>query len=343
MKRSQRHLAACALGVAAIVLGAPAHAQQTAATEATRFEFRAPPGCSSADDFSSRVSKRSWRIRLVNDASVQRSLLVEVQQVPAGGALRGTVTVVEADGTTRKRQLKAASCEEAVDALSLIATVTLDPDAMLGEPPPEPPTATEPAKTPVKPPEPPGPGKAPPRFRRAPPTEPYRFSFGLAGALLLQMAPDPAYGGTASAAFEINPGNLAAPFWRLSVTHAQRRGIAESGGQASFAFTLPTLDLCPVRLGSRALGLRPCAYGSVGLLKAWGAGTARDETHARLYAAVGLSAWLGWRVSEAFEIIADARAGLPLRRDEFALNRAVFFKTPTPGFSLGVGVAGGFP
>jgi hypothetical protein len=324
-------------------VGASAHAQQAAAPEATRFEFRAPAGCSSAEDFSARVSKRSWRIRLVADPSVQRSLVVEVQQAAAGGALRGTVTVVEADGATRKRHLKAATCEEAVDALSLIATVTLDPDAMLGEPPPETPAAPEPPKAPAKPAEPKGPRKPPPRFHRSPPTEPYRFSFGLAGALLLHMAPEPAFGGTASAAFEINPGHTAAPFWRLSVTHAQRRGLAEAGGQASFAFTLPTLDLCPVRLGSRALGLRPCAYGSVGLLKVWGEGTPQNEEHARLYGAAGVSAWLGWRVSEAFEIIADARAGLPFRRDELAFDGDVFFKTPTPGFSFGIGAAGGFP
>jgi hypothetical protein len=157
------------------------------------------------------------------------------------------------------------------------------------------------------------------------------------------MAPEPAFGGTASAAFEINPGHVAAPFWRLSLTHAQRRGVAEPGGQASFAFTLPTLDLCPVRLGPRALGLRPCAYGSVGLLKVWGEGTPQNETHGRLHAALGLSAWLGWRVSEVFEIIADARVGFPLRRDEFELEHAIFFKTPTPGFSFAVGAAGGFP
>jgi hypothetical protein len=328
------------LGVAVVVVGAPAHAQQTAAPEATRFEFRAPAGCSSAEDFSARVSKRSWRIRLVTDPSVRRSLVVEIQQAPAGGSLRGTVTVVEADGATRKRQLKAASCEEAVDALSLIATVTLDPDAMLGEPPPETP---EPAKTPVKPAEPKAPRKPVPVFHRPPPTEPYRFSLGLAGALLLRMAPEPAFGATASASFEVNPGHVAAPFWRLSLTHAQRRGIAEPGGEASFAFTLPTLDLCPVRLGPRALGLRPCAYGSLGVLKVWGEGTPQNETHARLFGSAGLSAWLGWRVSEAFEIIADGRAGLPFRRDELALDNSIFFKTPTLGFSFGVGAAGGFP
>ena len=342
MKRSQRHAAVGALALAGFVWGLPVYAQAAAAPETTRFEFRAPAGCSSAEDFSARVTKRSWRIRLVADPSVRRSLVVEIQP-GAGNALRGTVTVTEADGATRTRQLKAATCNEAVDALSLIATVTLDPDAMLGEAPPE---TSEPAKPPVAPPPPlppKGPRQAPPRFHRTPPTELYRFSFGLAAAVLWRMAPELAPGATASAAFEINPGNLAAPFWRLSLTHAERRGVAESGGQAAFAFTLPTLDACPLRLGPRALGLRPCAFGSLGLLKVWGEGTLQNETHSRLYGAAGVAAWLGWRVSEVFEIVGDARVGLPFRRDLFAFDGAGFFKTPTPGFSFGLGAAGGFP
>jgi hypothetical protein len=329
------------LAFAGVVVAVPAYGQPAAQTEATRFEFRAPAGCSSADDFAARVSRRSWRIKLSGDAGARRSLLVEIQQAPAGGTLRGTVTVVEADGATRTRQLKAASCEEAVDALSLIATVTLDPDAMLGEPPPE-----EPAKPVSKPPpaaKPPLALKLPPAFRRAEPSEPYRFSFGLAAAVLVEMAPEPAFGGTASAAIEMNPGHLLSPFWRLSLTHAQRRGISERRGEASFAFTLPTLDACPVRFGPRVFGVRPCAYGSLGLLKMWGEGTPQDETHSRLYGSAGLAAWLSLRVSEAFEIIADGRVGLPLYRDEFAFDGDVFFKTPTPGFSLGLGAAGGFP
>ena len=274
----------------------------------------------------------------MSDASARRSLVVEIQQSAA--VLRGTVTVVEADGTTRTRQLKAASCEEAVDALSLIATVTLDPDAMLGESPPEEPAKPQAApKVPVAP----RPRKPPPHFRRAPPTEPYRFSFDLAVTALLNMAPEVVPAGTASAAFEINPGSWAAPFWRLSLTHGQRRGMPELGGEAAFAFTLPTLDACPVRLGPRALGVRPCVFGSLGLLKVWGDGTLQDETHSRLYGAAGVSLWAGWRVSEVFEIIADGRAGLPFRKDQFALEHQVFFKTPTPVFSAGLGVAGGFP
>jgi hypothetical protein len=340
VKRSQRHTAACALAFAGVVVASPASAQRPAESETTRFEFRAPVGCSSADDFAARVGRRSRRIRLVNDTSARRSLLVEIQRVSTNNSLRGSVRVVEADGATRTRQLKAASCEEAVEALSLIATVTLDPDAMSGEPAPE-----EPPKPPLEPPKPPAPPpkKLAPPIYGASPSEPYRFSFGLAGALFVQMAPELVPGASVSAAFELDPGRIVSPFFRLSLTHAQRRGMAERGGQASFAFTLPTVDACPVRFGPRALAVRPCAFGTLGLLRAWGDVTLQNETHDRLYGAAGFAAWLGWRVSEAFEIIADGRVGVPFRRDEFAFDGAVFFKTPTLGFSAGLGLAGGFP
>jgi hypothetical protein len=161
--------------------------------------------------------------------------------------------------------------------------------------------------------------------------------------VLLQMAPEPAFGGSVSAAFELQPGSLFSPLWRLSLAHAQRRGVDESAGQANFAFTLPTLDVCPVRLGPRTFGVRPCAYGSLGLLEVWGTDVAQRENHARVYGAAGAALWLGFRVSEAFEIVADGRIGVPFRRDQFAFDDVVFYRTPTPGFSVGAGVAGGFP
>jgi hypothetical protein len=347
VKRSQRQQAVCALALAGICVIGPLRAQEAPPTqaqaqpqpEATRFEFRAPVGCSSAEDFAARVRSRSARIRLVAGAAAKRSLVVDIQE-PSAGVLRGTVTVVEPDGATRTRQLKAGSCAEAVDALSLIATVTLDPDAMLGEPAPEPEPKPKPeppraARRPAEPPHPPP----------APPQEPFRLSFGLAASALLNMAPEPAFGGAASAALELNPGQLLAPFLRLSLTHAQRRGLAAGAGDANFAFTLPTLDACPVRLGPRAFGVRPCVSGSVGLLRVWGSGAeaTRLEDHLRVYGAAGAALWLGVRVSEAFEIIADGRALLPFWRDQFTFDDVVFYRTIAPAFSAGVGVAGGFP
>ncbi|HXK16841.1 MAG TPA: hypothetical protein VNG33_03470 [Polyangiaceae bacterium] len=347
MKRSQRQQAVCAVAFAVTGVVAPLHAQSSAARppqnlpepEATHFEFRAPPGCGSAEDFAAHVRRRSSRIRLISGANAPRSLLVEISEPGAGGTLRGTVTVVEPDGATRKRELKAAACAEAVDALSLIATVTLDPDAMLDEPTPAaepepklaPPVATKPTARAAEP--------AP----AAPSPPAYRMSVGVAAALLVQMAPEPAFGGSASVALELNPGRLLAPFLRLSLVHAERRGLSEQAGNANFAFTLPTLDVCPVRLGSRAVGVRACAFSTLGVLEVWGSGVTNKESHSRLYGAAGAAMSFGLRISKGFEIIADGRAGLPFWRDRFAFDEVAFYRTPMLGFSAGAGVAGGFP
>jgi hypothetical protein len=339
VKRSRRYRTAVALTLASASISAAAEAQQPAEPEATRFEFRAPEGCSSAEDFAARVRRRSSRIRLDPSApATARALLVEVQQ-PASGALRGIVTVIEADGATRTRQLKAATCEEAANALSLIATVTLDPDAMLGEPEPEPPPPPPKAA-------PPPPSKPPPRPAPVAPPEPHRlrFSVGLGAVLLLRMAPEPAPGGYVSVALEATSRSMLAPLARLSVIHAQRRGLEAAGGEASFAFTLPSVDLCPLRFGPRLLGLRPCAFASAGLLRVWGTDTGRDESHSRFYGQAGGALLAALRVSEAFEIIADGRVGVPFVKETYGFNtRVPFFTTPTPGFSASLGAAGGFP
>lgn len=339
MKRSQRYRAAVATALVSASISPRLLAQAPPVTEATGFEFHAPEGCSSAEDFTARVRQRSWRIRLQPGAgSTARSLRVEIQPPGSGGALRGIVTVVEADGAVRTRQLKAASCEEAVNALSLIATVTLDPDAMLGEPAPQ----SQPQPPPVAP-KPPVPVAASSPRPRRPPAPRLRFGVGLSATLLLRMAPKPAPGGTAFVSLELQPQAVFSPLLRLALTHAQRRAVAAAGGDLNFAFTLPTLDVCPVRFGPPMFGLRPCAFASTGLLETWGSETSHAETHARFYGQVGAALLARLRVSEAFEIIADGRASLPFARDQYGFDRASAFTTPIPGFSASLGAAGGFP
>jgi hypothetical protein len=343
VKRSLRCSAACAVAFAGALLAEPVSAQLVA-SESTRLELRAQAGCSSVEDFSSRVARRSTRIHFVRERA-RRSLIVELVSTAQG--LRGTVTLIEADGTTRARKLTAKTCEEAAEGLALIATVTLDPDALLTEPEPEKSKPEAPAPEKSKP-------EAPALIepKRSPrldePSEtrdvPVRVSFGLAAALMVSLAPELAPGGSLEVALEVNPGKLWSPFFRLSVPHAQRRDVERGAFAASFAFTLPTLDVCPVRLGTRLWAVRPCAYASAGLLKVWGeGGSLEPEAHARLFASAGAALWTGLHISEVFEIIADARAMAPLRRDSFAFDDDVFWRTPALGFSSIVGVAGGFP
>jgi hypothetical protein len=338
VKRSQLLTAVCALACAGLALTTRAGAQAGDPPPPIRFEFRSP-SCGSAPEFVAKVAQRSSRIRLVADAAAGRSLIVEIQAPDAAGVLAGSVTVVEPDGATRPRQLKAKSCDEAMAGLSLIATVTLDPEALLNEP------AEEPRPTPVAPP-PAAPKKPTPApMPRSSPRKPHRWSFGVEAAALVSQSPDPAFGAGIAAAVELNPGELLSPLIRLSLAHAERRGISTGqGGEANFAFTLPALEVCPVRLGPRVLGLRPCAYGSLGLLRVWGSGAAiESESHERASGSAGGALLLGVRLSETFEIIVDARGGLPFLRDDFAFADVAFFRTRPLVFSAALGVAGGFP
>lgn len=231
-----------------------------------------------------------------------------------------------------------------MEGLSLIATVTLDPEAMMAEPvtdePPDPAPTPTVAPT-VKPP----PRRAPPPRPAPPPpqSEPFRVSIGISGTALLLAAPEPAFGGALSAAFELNPGFVLSPLWRVSVVHAQARGIPKPVGDAHFAFTVPMLDVCPVRLGPESFGIRPCGYAGFGLLKVWGSGAFQNEQHVRATGSAGGALWLGWRASETLEIIADGRAGHTFSRDEFGFDRVAFYRMRSLVFSAGVGLAGGFP
>jgi hypothetical protein len=304
---------------------------------ATRFQLHSPAGCGSAEEFVAKVQRRSARIRLLPEAPAARSLIVEIQPPDAAGALNGTVTVVEPDGATRSRQLKAKSCDEAMEGLSLIATVTLDPEALLSEPteeealppPPVVPAPVVPAPV-VKP-------AASPAAAR------YRVSVALEASALFEASPEPALGGSAAVAFEARPGQVWSPLVRFSLLHTERRGLAQRVGDANFAFTVPALELCPVRLGPTPLAVRPCAFGAIGLLKVWGSEAYEKEAHARPWGSAGASMLLAMRLSKVLEIIVDGRAGLALLRDEFAFDEVVFFKPRPLLFSAGVGLAGGFP
>jgi hypothetical protein len=350
VKRPLSLLGALALACAGSCAG-EARAQSEAIL--VRLELRSPAGCGSVGQFEEQVRRRTTRIRLTTEAEIARALVI-VLKPAARGTVRGTATVIEPDGTQRARKLSAKSCDEAIAALALIAVVTLDPEALLAPPPdesappPEPPPSAEPPPTPAPAPAPAPPPPAP----RAPPASrpdevgspsPLRVTIAAQAAASFGVAPQPAWGGALSVALELRPGRVFAPLGRLTVAHTQRRGVTRQAGTANFAFTLPALDLCPVRLGPPALGLRPCGYAALGLLHAWGSATAELEEHRRLSGSGGASLLLGIELSEALEIIADGRGGFAFQRDRFAFDGVGFYRTGLLVFSAGAGLGGRFP
>jgi hypothetical protein len=100
--------------------------------------YRAPDRCTDAEAFAERVRARRRPAQGARAPTAQR-LEVRIEQ-RAGRAI-GQLRVLGADGALTQRSIEAATCDEAADALALIAALTLDLGA--AEPPvrpaPEPP------------------------------------------------------------------------------------------------------------------------------------------------------------------------------------------------------------
>ena len=107
-----------------------------------RVELDAPSDCSEVLGFYDRVRARTDRVRLA-EASAQ-ALTLRVRVVRRGGKVHGQLRMTDENGASSTREVDGASCAEVVDALSLTATLALDPTAS-----PEAPVATVPPPTEV--------------------------------------------------------------------------------------------------------------------------------------------------------------------------------------------------
>lgn len=102
-----------------------------------RLAYEAPANCPDRTAFSVAVRANSARIRhaLAGESAVS----VEADVSHMGSSFIGVLEIRHPDGTRTTRTVEGASCTEAVEAMALIVTLTLDPDAEQPEPPaPEP-------------------------------------------------------------------------------------------------------------------------------------------------------------------------------------------------------------
>ena len=125
---------------------------------------------------------------------------------------------------------------------------------------------------------------------------------------------------------------------RLALSHSERRGVSVGNAQANFALTLATLSACPLRIGDSAISLRPCAFTSAGVLRAWSSGRSDPHPRTRPFWAWGGSLQIGLRVSQDFEIATDLELGSTLIRDRFELAQASLGRTSALYLSSGAGL-----
>lgn len=318
-----RRWALCAV-LALIALDAAA--QGTAPPSARgALSVEAAEQCATRAAIVARVAERSQRIELVDqDSLVLRAVVQESTRTLVSAELH----VTWPDGRTSLRRLNAPSCVEAIDALALLITLTLDPSAAL--------TPADVAEGPVVPEalpatarESPGPEPEPaPEAEPSPTSEPFALShaaFGLAARGLLGVAPHamPGLGASVLVAFEGQ--GLWTPLLQVRVAHAWARAI-EAAGTADFQLDSAELVACVVGLRSAAAAGRACITGAVGRLRASGSETYDPNNHARLWLSAGGELLLSAELFGPLQLQAGAGLTMPLRRDRFAFAPRVFHR-----------------
>ncbi len=329
-------------GAVLAVLPAAAQPSTTAPDEVTAsLELVTTPGCGSEPELASAIASRSERIRIVSRETATRALRIELKD--SGSALVATLTLTQPSGRRSQRTLKAASCAEALDAVALVAAVSLDPTASSA--PSEVPTA-EPARPPAPPvAERPCPPCADEAARREDAeARGLVTSVGLWFEALSGPAPAVMPGIAAGVMLAYERGSVLSPAVRLSYAHFARGDFRETAGTADFTLDAATVELCPLRAKAGPLAVYPCLLRVTGgVLGAEGRGTVGPRSRGRPWWVVGSSLIALLRPSSSLEFSMTLGAGRPLVRDRFQFEPLEFHRVSGVAFTAGAGAGVTFP
>jgi len=340
LARRSWHLGAIAVLSALGLSSKRARAQDL---EPTLLVYHAPPECPPVFDFQRSVERRSSRIHFVDEGSHTRELSIFLRK--DGDLTVGELRLIEANGNLRQRIVRFPSCADAVEGLALIATVSLDPQALLEDAKsvpqkspaaPKTPTAS-PEATPPKPPEnqprsgatsAPGPNPPP----RAPSFE---VGLGAEANAFFNAFPQATFGASVFVDVGSASPHLFAPELRAEFTYLQRLGVhgVAADGEADVKLGLVSLLGCPLKLGDETLVLRPCAMLSGGTLYTHGVDTDAASTSYHPQFSWGGAVLLAVHVTEKAEIVGDAGVGVTAIRDHFGFTAPTSDMTFTTSWS----------
>jgi len=323
---------------------APAgRADSPGATTKAYVELVAPDGCATREALIEGVRQRSELVQFVDRAQAERTVFAEIQPLPEGGFSAG-FTLVQASGRPSRRKVVAKNCREALDALTLLVTLALDPLATddpgkspTGDEPSEPspptlaPVPEQTATIPVQ--EAPQPPAAAPSPERV-----ITFAAGVGGLAAWGAAPSVMPGAFLYLGGGMVNSGAWSPAIRLSGAHAEREGIPASGATAGFTLNLVALDLCPLGfVGPSRLTVRACVAGSVGQLSSHGSNTREPASYHRPFGTLGGSALFSFEPTLRLEIVGTLGIAFPLYRDSFQFLD-VFFRVQPVAVAAGLGV-----
>jgi hypothetical protein len=358
------------LGVAALAAHASAQGSSSKSSEPLRVDYRREGACPDGDAFFGAVRARTEKARPATGGEAARTLKVTVAEEARGS--RGTLSIVAADGasSTSVREVRAATCDDVVSALALVAALAIDPEArttpvalsptpapnassssapspdagVLDAAPSPAPTASASgsssgSNTPSVPATAAKPSATTPRqdLPESPPTKPVRLDFevgvGAEGSTVL--ATRPAF--SVLLGLDVARDSLFSPAFTLRASRSLTGTAATSVGSASFVFSSVAVEPCPIRFRlAESVALLPCARLGIGYVDAVGSGITTPANATRLWGDVGAHARLNLMISRFLSLDLNGGLRVPLSRDRYYVEPdATVFELPAVTFAFG--------
>lgn len=306
-------------------------AQQATSKVQYSLSYRAAEGCPDETSFRERLQRRTSRAQAADEGADVR-FRVEVEPRD-DGEFRGTLTVT-AGGAPRA--VSDPSCEAVVDALTLIAALTIDPEADTSpvpspnDSPPEPNTK-EPSRRRSRPqpaaskPKPiPAPkAAAAPRTSEVVSSSHRRWTWTLSAGPTLQgeVAPTLAWGGHGRAEVEGTSTSPITPALGLELRAARSTSGVGEGRQVRFTWLIAALRSCAVQLSlTRHLDAGVCPLLQAGTLT----GEALEVPRGRSAS----EPWLAPGAEVRVRVLPEPFIGEVAAGAVYPLNRRRFFLEP---------------
>jgi hypothetical protein len=302
-----------------------------AAADIPAFSYSAPATCPTQDAFAEQLARRL-------DAGPTRlsgtRLRVTIESV--GSTFRGRVVSRDPDGAESSRELESDSCVEMVDALALLAAISVGLPA----------TSPVTAAVPSSPPSGPNPPDADAAFR---PSAPARWRVTVGGDVITTSLGGPGVQLGAQAFVQVShdsPRTGLAPTLRATAMRTESESVhAITGGDATFTLEALGLEACPVRWQvASSASLVPCAALQAGSLEGRGQSIIDPQSTRRFSASAGASVRL--EVELARWLVAEIQGGgaAPLVRHDFYFAPSdIVYSVPSVGAFGVIGLGARFP
>jgi hypothetical protein len=297
------------------------------------FDVEGPAECADGAAFFRAVRARTKRVRETEGKPEERRFRVRFAAVNEG--FEGRLSVVTTEHEGAERRIGAKSCAEALDALSLIAALAIDPQASLVPDAEQSPVEPLPAARalPELPPPMPLVVEAPEMDRRATerdtelteaaPANTARTQLLLGLGLGAEADPGPSVVFPTAAIFAelaIDAERRITPRFRLGLRRSLPVSVESESGAAEFVLTVGRAEACPIRLGGvTGFAFLPCIVFDGGIVEAEGKDVDRAVFRTRPFWAAGAAGRARWAGRGAV-LELEIGAIRPLVRDRFAFS-----------------------